>query len=63
MLRVYLRWPLPEDRINFVNKFYSRRTGREADYGVDEKSRWYIEVQNDEWFAALQLALHGDNSN
>ncbi len=63
MHRIYLRWPIPTDVIEGVNDCYARLTGLRPNYGVDDESRWYIEVPDKNWAAALLLALHVHGPN
>lgn len=55
MQRVYLRWPICVDKIELVNEGYADRGS--PCYGVDEESRWYVDVPDEEWAAALRLIV------
>lgn len=57
--RVYLAWPVPMDQIDFVVRTYAHMLKADADYGVDEDGRWYVDVSDAECAASLQLVVHG----
>lgn len=63
MQRIYLRWPVPTVEIDTVTQEYAPITGEEPAYGVDAIGRWYIEVSDGCFGAALRLMIGAQNSN